>query len=324
MEGPSVGELHMIPVGPADADPARSRSGTPAAAWEEGSARRALDELFHFTHQYRTSRSYWELLRFIVRFRTYSPFNAMLVRIQMPGARFVATPSRWLRDHERRIKASARPLVVLRPMGPVMFVFDVSDTEPVEGAPPLPHEVEQPFEVRGGRITRELEQLIQNSGRDGVAVEGHQTGSQAAGSTRHVQGGGALRFPKRFRPNPEYVAVPHRYDVLINSRLSKEGRFATLVHELAHLYCGHLGTPDPRLWPDRRGLSHIVQEFEAESVCFLVCRRFGIDNPSEEYLAGYTDNNTETPPISLESVMKSAGLIEQMARERLAPRKETR
>jgi hypothetical protein len=35
------------------------------------------------------------------------------------------------------------------------------------------------------------------------------------------------------------------------------------------------------------------------------------------------DAHKETPPISLEAVMKAAGLIEKMGRERLKPRKET-
>ena len=88
------------------------------------------------------------------------------------------------------------------------------------------------------------------------------------------------------------------------------------------LYCGHLGTPNEKWWPDRRGLTHELRVFEAESVCFLVCQRLGIDNPSEKYLSGYLRNGAETPSIRLECVMKSSGLIEQMSRTRLKLRKE--
>jgi len=56
--------------------------------------------------------------------------------------------------------------------------------------------------------------------------------------------------------------------------------------------------------------------------CYLLCSRLGIDNPSEEYLAGYLDGNAETPPMSLDCVMKATGLIEQMGRELLKQRKE--
>jgi hypothetical protein len=113
-----------------------------------------------------------------------------------------------------------------------------------------------------------------------------------------------------------------RYELLLNSSISAEAKYATLVHELGHLYCEHIGTPNPKWWPDRYGLSHELREFEAESVCYLICSRLGIDNPSAEYLSGYIEDRDETPEINLDCVMKSAGLIEQMGRERLGPRKE--
>ena len=124
------------------------------------------------------------------------------------------------------------------------------------------------------------------------------------------------------RPEPEYVQVPLQYELVLNFSHSPEAKYATLVHELAHLYSGHLGTPNPKSWPDRRGLPENVREFEAESVCYVICSRLGIENPSEKYLADYFDDFAETPPISFESVMVAAGLIEQMGRKRLPPRKD--
>jgi hypothetical protein len=65
-----------------------------------------------------------------------------------------------------------------------------------------------------------------------------------------------------------------------------------------------------------------VREFEAESVCYLVCRRLGIDNRSEQYLARYLKDNSDVPEISLECVMVASGMIEKMGLERLKPRKD--
>lgn len=110
----------------------------------------------------------------------------------------------------------------------------------------------------------------------------------------------------------------------MNSDHPRETKYATLVHELAHLYCGHLGTPNESWWPGRRGLSDAQVEFEAESVCYLVCERAGLRNPSGPYLSDYLQENDETPAISMECVLKSAKLIEQMGRERLKPREEKR
>jgi hypothetical protein len=65
----------------------------------------------------------------------------------------------------------------LQPMGPVLFVFDVTDTEPLPGAPALPAKVERPFEVLHGRIGDELEQTIENAKRDGVNISERAHGS---------------------------------------------------------------------------------------------------------------------------------------------------
>jgi hypothetical protein len=293
---------------------------SPAAAWERDAAKRALDELFLLARRYSTGAEYYSLMQFIARFPAYSPFNALLIQAQMPGASFVATAHRWRFSYGRRIKAGMRPLVILQPMGPVMFVFDVSQTEPARpGASDLPPEVERPFETRGGQVGDELERTIENARRDGVWVGTQEAGSLAAGCIRRAEPGRSVLFQVRSAP-PVCERVPLRYEVLLNASHTREVRYATLVHELAHLYCGHLGTPDPAWWPDRRGVDQDVGELEAESVCYLVCARRGIETPSHRYLAGYVARCPEMPPISLDCVVKSTWLIEKMGREALQPR----
>ena len=43
---------------------------------------------------------------------------------------------------------------------------------------------------------------------------------------------------QRFREKP----VPVRYSLELKQEASNEDNYATLTHELGHLYCGHLGT----------------------------------------------------------------------------------
>lgn len=287
---------------------------SPAARWDRDAAKRALDELFQFTHQYRSGKSYYELLTFVARFRRYSPFNAMLIHIQKPGSTYVATPSRWQRDFDRMLKPGAQAIVILQPMGPVLFVYDVSDTD----GGPLPREIESPFEVYHGTIQGQLQKTIANACRDGVRITKARFGSQMAGSIGPASSSDYVTF----QVGLAQVQVPIRYDLLINESHSPEAQFATLVHELAHLYCGHLGTPNEKWWPDRRGLPLNVREFEAESVAYLVCQRCAIKPRSDEYLSGYCSQDHEIPPISLDCVMTAAGLIESMGRGGLKPRKE--
>lgn len=151
---------------------------SPASRWALDICKRALDELFFLTTQYRSGKNYQELLSFVSRFHRYSPYNTMLVHIQKPGSRFVATPTRWMKEYGRTIKPGVQPLVILQPMGPVMFVFDVSDTE----GDALPPEVENPFEVRRGRVGTELQRTIDNACRDGIRVTKARHGSHRTGS----------------------------------------------------------------------------------------------------------------------------------------------
>jgi hypothetical protein len=176
--------------------------------------------------------------------------------------------------------------------------------------------------VRHGKIGDELERTIENAKRDGVNISERAHGSQRAGSIQTTGSGGYLDVTVVTRPQAVIQQVQRRYELLLNSNLPREARYATLVHELGHLYCGHLGTLDEKWWPDRRGLPIEVCEFEAESICYLVCTRLGIENPSAEYLAGYVREYETTPPISLDRVMKSSWLIEQMGKEHLKLRKE--
>jgi len=294
---------------------------TPAEQWDHDAARRVLDELFTLAKTFNSSKVYLELMEFVARFRLYSPFNAMLIYTQMPGARFVATPRRWRREFYREIKAGARPIVILQPKGPVLFVFDISDTEQIPGAPSVPEHALNPFHIYRGQVGNKLERTIENAKRDGIRVSEADHGSQRAGSIQCASG---RQFLELISPesNLRFRRVQLWYELLLNSSLSPESKYATLVHELGHLYCGHLGTPHEKWWPDRRGLPIEVCEFEAESISYLVCTRLGLETASAEYLAGYVRKYESTPPISLDRVMKSSWLIERMGKDKLSLRKD--
>ena len=153
-------------------------SETPAELWDKESTNRALDELFKNVRRYKSTKSYKELIDFISRFRFYAPYNGMLIHIQMSGAKFVAPANRWERQYGRFVKSTARPLVILQPGGPVMFVFDVADTEPQPQSKELPPEVDRPFEVFEGIVGSELWKTIENAKRDGVRIQLTKEGSQ--------------------------------------------------------------------------------------------------------------------------------------------------
>ena len=176
-------------------------------------------------------------------------------------------------------------------------------------------------------LNNELELVIENAKRDGIRITTTNDGSPSAGRIRWVNKNHALVSQKALsgyeKRIPVYTFVTVKYDLLVNANgQNPEAQYATITHELAHLYCGHLVSPDIKLWPDRQNLDHVTEEFEAESVSFLVCQRHGIQTTSPEYLSQYADGHDDIPSISMESVMKAAGLIETMSRERMKVRKQ--
>ncbi len=65
-----------------------------------------------------------------------------------------------------------------------------------------------------------------------------------------------------------------------------------------------------------------VRKFEAVSVCWLLCERMGIKNPSAKYLSNYLTNNNTIPDISIDAVLKATGEIEKIRAGISTPRKE--
>jgi hypothetical protein len=153
---------------------------------------------------------------------------------------------------------------------------------------------------------------------DGISYTEVEHGTSSAGFIQINQS----KYKEKITRKNKDIWVKILYNMVVNRTHPKETRFATVLHELGHIYCGHLGTPNLKWWDDRRYLGRNEKEFEAESVCWLVCERLGVKNPSAEYLSGYLDNNQEIPNISIDSVLKSVGIIESMINGSKEIRKE--
>lgn len=57
-----------------------------------------------------------------------SLFNSAMILLQRPGAQYVENEYNWGRQFNRGINPDATPIVVLRPFGPVDFLYDLADT----------------------------------------------------------------------------------------------------------------------------------------------------------------------------------------------------
>lgn len=255
---------------------------------------RALDELFVRSKSYRSSENYFELLNFISKFPSLSPFNAFLIHTQNAGVQIVQTAKKW-KKYQRTVIPLARPLVILIPFGPVSFVYDVVDTE----GRPLPRELADPFFTQGPFSFKVLERTLANCDRDQISIRMHELVRAVAGYAERKQ---------------------DAFHVTIRKTLPAAQHYATLVHELGHIFAGHLGTTQRHWWNDRSKTSPSVKEIEAESISYLVSVRGGLTTSSAEYLSNYVRENDEVPQFSLETVLTVSGYIEMMGKRILSKR----
>lgn len=258
-----------------------------------------LDEIFRLTPEWHTAPGFLALIEGIARFSAYSPLNGFLIHLQDREARRVATPRAWAQRHRRRLKPNARPIPILARSAPVLFVFDVRDTEgadpPAETPPPVADD---------RRITRAIDALARHCREENIAVRD----AQAAPGDR------ALRVTPTVRKGFPGLERSARYLVLIEPGLAGEERYAAVVHALAHVFCGHLGSDRDAWWPERDDLDLEIVEVEAAATAGLVCGRRGLPRSAERTTAGLMGRDRALPPIRLSAVLHAAAHIEAMSR----------
>ncbi len=255
----------------------------------DDSERALIDQLIAATRLYNTSKTVHELLDFTIRLREFAPFNAMLLHIQKPGLTHAATAWDWHSRFGRVPKFGARPLLILRVMGPVDFVFDFLDTEGRE----VPLDAFS-FPTLGCLTEERFCNLVNSIERDKIECSVLDTGDALAGGIELLAESTSHQGKNLYR-------------LSYNGNHPTPTQFVTVAHELAHLYLGHLGPDRGRRIPDRRTVTHDLREVEAEITAYLVANRNGLRPRSESYLANYQGAFEH---LNLYAVMRAANAVE--------------
>jgi hypothetical protein len=251
-----------------------------------------IDVLLRQSAVYRSSSAFREMIQFMGRFKNYSPYNNMHVRLQNPGCGFFSTQKDWAEKHGRVLVEDARPMLILAPMHPVLLVYALDQTT----GPPLPQKLLDFARFEGAWLPRWLENLSENARRYRIRVEFKNLSSTFGG----------------------FAALHHGSDgwkrrIVVHSGLDEPSRFGVLVHEMGHVLLGHLDADEDHWWPSRLNLSKTVVETEAEAVAHIVATRFGLKGDSAAYLSGYVKDGVVPQAVSVDHIAKVAGRIEQMA-----------
>ena len=269
-----------------------------------------IDELQFLVKSYRDSNEFKKMLDFIGSFPYLAPYNAMLVQMQKPGATFVLTGKKWA-EYGRQPKLNGQKLIVLKPFGPVQCVFDFEDTEPIPNATEVMEEAdlikkytESLQQAQGDLDKKKLETLVSNLPVYGIYLDDNFLAANSYGGYIMPYHDQKLNV---WIDKDCYIKVSSCFVISVNKKQSNAVKFHTLWHELGHLFCKHQ-CYDKR---KKRKLTLKEEEFEAETVAWLMCKRHGISNPSEEYLASYAPKG-EIPICSTELIMRAVTEIERM------------
>lgn len=236
-------------------------------------------------------------LDFARSFHAYSLNNLLLIRSQEPGATMVAGFRQWqargrqVRKGEKSIKifgyrekkldsgeAAEDDERVIRYF-PTLSVFDIAQTDAMEGAEPLP---EDP--------TRRL-----------VGDDDHGV---IAPLRAHLEAGGWSVHREPLASASGYTD-PDSHRVTLAENLAVEQAAKTLIHETAHIQLRHID--DVEEYRTHRGR----MEVEAESVAFIVAGLSGFDTSaySVGYIAGWSDEDTDVIRDTAARVLKAAHII---------------
>lgn len=258
------------------------------AAQLNADIRSTIEQLARETDAARQSELFTRYLRTSAAFWDYSWHNQMLIWRQCPNASFVGGFHTWQKCG-RYVRRGEKGIAILAPMFfkdktkatdgsdtentriwfKVVYVFDISQTD----GSPLP---ELPTRSVGERGEDMLQRLLRFATARGIKV----------------------RFVDRCSLNGAAGASTGAEIEIRTSETDLTTQAATLAHEIAHSLLhwaadGHKITTRNGKEIDKR-----QRELEAEATAYVVCCYFGIQSPSDFYLATYH----VTPAMLLEAV----------------------
>ena len=104
----------------------------------------AIDQMFQAALRDQGPDAFNTFLTSARNFNNLSIYNAMLVRVQRPGADMVGSRKQW-RKIGRMVLPDAIPIIILRPFGPVQFLYEQNDTK----GRPIPGQDQNPLFAQG-------------------------------------------------------------------------------------------------------------------------------------------------------------------------------
>ena len=268
-----------------------------------------IDELFQRSMQFKNSKEYWSFFNFIGKIIHYSHYNAMLIYMQDPTVRYFGTPGYWKKTFDRTVNEGAKPYVIIVPFGPAALAYNLYETS----GELTPDEFltrgfkGELFQIKGD-IPKELYTEIKKG-----LIE----------YKIYVD-----EVPMPFNKNGETDDYSNgTIRIKISNRTTPAQAFATLIHELAHNFLGHMGNKTliketiikagknkgkrkiETIQIEGRTVGHDIREIEAETVSYVICSRWNLEQAAEKYISPHISEEN-MKKISPETIIRVADKIE--------------
>lgn len=286
---------------------------------KQSKARAIIEDLHNKVEAFEDSDQLKNYLDFSSRFINRSMNNQFLIFFSNPHATYVKGYKQWIDDHKRIVVActvcrsfknaeciceertAPKRIEQLAPMTKktgevikvngkdteeeilffrVVFVFDVADTEALEGGEEIPSLVDWVTGKTDAEVTDQFIKIVEDNGFN------FRYDSWSSKSLN-----GWTDFGKK--------------EVVVSADRPEAQQLKTLVHEIGHMFAHaedrEFNMTDPRP----------LREVEAESIAYTVANMLGLDTSSYSvgYVAGWSSNDKETLHQSMNAVLKTVKLI---------------
>lgn len=249
----------------------------------------------------RDTQAWEDMLHFMRSMRNYSLNNLVLIWSQFPEATHVAGYGKWRKEFGRQVTKGQRGIKIIggrkakvtetnpdtgeeEEKDAVKFfpctVFDISQTEPVEGE---------------AREIPELAQKLTGDDPEGI--------TEAVGQWLRSQGW-SFTIEAIEGPANGYMQKDTR-SVVVDEGMSPAQTAKTALHEAAHAVLH--SDEDHADYLERRG----IKETEAESTAYVVAGLLGLDTSDYTigYVAGWSGAETEVIKATAANVQRAANTI---------------
>ena len=253
-----------------------------------------------------------DLLNFVKYFwhqNGYSVFNSILIYAQRPGAVMLATERYWNTVYRRKIKHESTPIVIMKPFGPVEFIYDYSDTYGEKDLFPCRLTHTDSFDIQEWWTGDLIESLMHT----GILYTESNFGTRRGADICILDEPRSYRYITNSR-NEKVIKTD--CCITVNSMSDNGAKFTAILHELGHLFCGHLKrgsyTPKNIKFSNRvnEKLTENQREHEAEITKNIVCKILGIKLLNTcNYLQSYKNKDGNTPLINYNEIIKAVDKI---------------